>query len=255
VSAIAQSLVAHPAGFEFIPGVFQYSGGVRAASGHTIERYRFSRNLPLAEGFARIEALLAERNAPKAAFCACELRSPAPFTDEGFRDFNLHYAGVLKSWNMIDANGRNPVARSNLCPVHHPPAEPGFFAFSICLPAAEAGGGFVVSGSGEVPEGRASYRDHIIRKGDVSEAGLFEKTCFVLGEMERRLSLLGADWSATTGVQVYTEHALTPAMLAEMAKRGAAHAGLHWHLDRPPVVDIEFEMDCRRIATERLLHV
>jgi hypothetical protein len=35
-----------------------------------------------------------------------------------------------------------------------------------------------------------------------------------------------------------------------IADCGAAHAGLTWHLARPPVEGLEFEMDCRGVAAE-----
>ena len=75
-------------GYRFLPGVFQYSGGVAALSGHAIERVRFRTLLPLKQGFERIERLIAAAGRPPTAFCACELRSPAPFTEQGFRAFN-----------------------------------------------------------------------------------------------------------------------------------------------------------------------
>ena len=65
-----------PGGYRFIPGPFQYSGGVAAQPGFRIERARFARALPLAEGFAAVEAHLAALGRKPAAFCACELRSP-----------------------------------------------------------------------------------------------------------------------------------------------------------------------------------
>jgi hypothetical protein len=37
----------------------------------------------------------------------------------------------------------------------------------------------------------ANYRDHIVRLGDTSPAGLREKAHFVLDEMERRMGALG----------------------------------------------------------------
>jgi len=37
-----------PGGYRYIPGVFQYSGGVAAAPGHEIMRVRFHRPVPLA---------------------------------------------------------------------------------------------------------------------------------------------------------------------------------------------------------------
>ena len=64
-------------GYRFIPGPFQYSGGVAAEAGFRIERVRFARPVPLAQGFAAVEAHLARLGRPVTAFCACELRSPA----------------------------------------------------------------------------------------------------------------------------------------------------------------------------------
>jgi len=38
--------------YRFIPSVFQYSAGAAADDGYEIERVRFDRLVPLAEGFA-----------------------------------------------------------------------------------------------------------------------------------------------------------------------------------------------------------
>jgi len=75
-------------GYRYIPAVFQYSGGVAAEAGFRIERVRFRHPLPLARGFERVAEIISARGRPLSAFCACELRSPAPFTDAGFRAFN-----------------------------------------------------------------------------------------------------------------------------------------------------------------------
>jgi hypothetical protein len=75
----------------------------------------------------------------------------------------------------------------------------------------------------------------------------------VMGEMERRLAALGADWSKTTASQLYTVHDPHPFLADAIIKRGAARGGLTWHYCRPPVVDIEFEMDCRAVMSERVV--
>ena len=36
----------------------------------------------------------------------------------------------------------------------------------------------------------------------------------------------------------------------ELVRRGAARSGLTWHFARPPVIDLEYEMDCRRVLRE-----
>jgi len=92
-----------PAGnYRFIPAVFQYSSGAAADPGFEIERVRFDRLLPLAEGFARAANYIEAAGRPLTSFCACELRSPAAFTEDGFRIFNEHYVKTLAQWGVFD---------------------------------------------------------------------------------------------------------------------------------------------------------
>lgn len=241
-----------PGGYRFIKAVFQYSGGVAAMPGYRIVRVRFSRPVLMAEGFRRIEAILESAGRPLTAFCACELRSPAPFTEAGFRAFNELYADALKRWSILD-DGINPVARSNVCPAFRPPAEPSFVAFSYTERAETAEPSFIVAGSAEAPEGKNNYRDHVVRLGDISPQGLREKVRYVLDAMEARLGALGFQWRDTTAAQVYTVHDFHPMLADEIVVRGAAHGGLTWQYCRPPVVDLEYEMDCRGIFNERVV--
>jgi hypothetical protein len=249
---MAVTIDAPEAGFRFIPGVFQYSAGVAALPGFRIERARFADPVPVAEGWRRIAAHLDALGRPRGAFCACELRSPAPFTEAGFIAFNRAYAGVLAEWGLL-RDGRNPVARSNVCPEVDPPAEPAFHAFCYTVPEASVPSGFIVAGSGEVPEGKPNYRDHILAPGDTSTAGLRRKAHWVLGEMERRMAALGAGWAKATAVQAYTVHDLHPFLAEEIVRRGAARHGLTWQFCRPPVEGLDFEMDCRGVTLERVL--
>jgi hypothetical protein len=241
-----------PGGYRYIPAVFQYSGGVAALPGHAIRRVRFRKPVPLAEGFERIERIIRDARRPPTAFCACELRSPAPFTEDGFRDFNRAYVVPLSRWGIY-RDDQNPVARSNVCPAIDPPPEPSFYAFSFTVEARDAAPSFVVAGSGEAQEGRGSYGERTVRRGETSPDAMREKARFVLSEMERRLSLLGASWADTTATQVYTVHDLHPFLADEIVARGAAHAGLTWHLCRPPVAGLEYEMDCRGVGVEEVV--
>jgi len=241
-------------GFRFVKGVLPYSAGVAAQPGYSIRRARFNRVLPLTEGYAAIAAHLKAVGRPNTALCAAELRSPAPFTDEGFGEFNREYIKTLTDWKLY-RDGINPVARSNLAPAVGPPKVPGFYAFSYTVPAeaADPRKAFVIAGSGECPEGLANYRDHIVRKGDVSPAGLLEKARWVLGEQERRMAALGFTWADITATQVYTVHDIHPLLAGEFAARGADVGGITWHYVRPPVVDLEYEMDCRGLSRELVL--
>jgi hypothetical protein len=239
--------------YRFIPGVFQYSGGAAAHDGYAIERVRFHTPVPLKEGFVRIARIIGAAGRPLTAFCACELRSPAPFTEDGFRAFNQVYVVTLREWGLFDGTV-NPVARSNVCPEIAPPPEPSFHAFSYTVKAEKgARGSFVVAGSGEAREGGASYRERTVRRGEQGPDAMREKARFVLGEMERRLGVLGCGWADTTASQVYTVFDLHPFLADEIVRRGAARAGLTWHYCRPPVQDLDYEMDCRGVATERVV--
>jgi len=241
-------------GYRFICGVFPYSAGVASLPGMAIERMRWRKVVPLAEGFQAIAAHLERIGRPRTALCACELRSPAQFTDEQFASFNTRYVETLRAWNLF-RDGINPVARSNLVPVVRSPATEGFHAFSYTVPAPSPGApaDFIIAGSGEVPEGKANYRDHIIAKGDVSPAGLLRKLRWVLGEQERRLTALGHRWSDVTATQIYTEHDIHPFLVSELLARGADAGDIAWHHVRPPIVDLDFEMDCRSVALERVI--
>lgn len=245
--------VAFPAGgYRYIPGVFQYSAGVAADRGFRIERVTFRRPVPLRDGFERIGSYLRDNGRPLAAFCACELRSPEPMSEATFRAFNELYVGVLSDWGIV-ADNRNPVARSNVCPELDKPPEPSFHAFSFAVPADGAAPTFVIAGSGEVPEGKDNYRDHVVRPGDTSPDGLRAKADYVLGEMERRLASLGHGWADTTAVQVYTVHDLYPFLGDAIVARGAAPLGLTWQFCRPPVAGLDYEMDCRAVTVERVI--
>ena len=244
-------------GYRFIKGVYPYSAGVAPLAGFELERVRFHRPVPLSDGFTAIEAHLKTIARPLTAFCACELRSPAPFTEQGFADFNQEYVGKLVEWNLF-RSGINPVARSNVCPEIDKPATPSFHAFAYTVPTRNKGVGparpsFVVAGSGECPEGLSNYHDHIIRRNDISPDGLRAKAQWVLGEMERRMAALGFTWAQTTATQVYTVHDMHPFIADELVRRGAMAGGLTWYFTRPPVVDLDYEMDCRSVARELVL--
>ncbi|HVY15074.1 MAG TPA: hypothetical protein VHB27_07595 [Rhodopila sp.] len=239
-------------GYRYVPGPFQYSAGVSALPGFTIERARFTNPVPLADGFKRIETYLQAESLPLTAFCACELRSPAPFTDAGFIAFNREYCGTLERWGIF-ANDKNPVARSNVCPEIDKPAGPSFHAFSYVRPARGAAPSFVIAGSGEAREGTGPYKDKTVRHGETTPDAMLEKARFVLEVMQARMQAVGAAWADTTGVQVYTVYDVHPFLGAEIVARGAARHGLTWHFCRPPVIGLDYEMDCRSVVVERVL--
>jgi hypothetical protein len=242
-----------PAGnYRFIPAVFQYSSGAAADSGFEVERVRFDRLLPLAEGFAQAAKYMQAAGRPLTSFCACELRSPGAFTEDGFRKFNEHYVKTLAEWKIFDGTS-NPVARSNVCPEIDPPSEPSFYAFSFTRPGTGAAPSFVIAGGAELRGGSGTYPQRIVRYKDLSPDAMKEKVRFTVGSMEERLSEFGFGWKDTTAVQAYTVHDFHPVVADELVRRGAMRSGLTWHFARPPVVDLEYEMDCRRVARETVI--
>jgi len=242
-----------PGGYRFVPSVFQYSAGVAALPGHRIVRETFRDPVPVARGFELIEARLRSANSPLQGFCACELRSPGQFTDAGFRAFNEIYVVTLKKWGIMGDDDVNPVARSNVCPDVGAPPEPSFHAFSYVV--ADEGGAAqpsaVVSGGAEAREGSGPYAERIVRYEETGVDAIREKVVFVVDEMQRRLGLLGFEWRDCTAVQAYSVHDFHHTMAA-MAERSVLTKGLTWHYARPPVLGLEYEMDCRVVSEERV---
>jgi hypothetical protein len=249
---VAEAVDFTAGGYRFIPGGFQFSGGVAAAAGYEIKRFRFRSPVPLMDGFARIEKTIMGAGRPLTAFCACELRSPGQFTEQGFRAFNESYVVTLRKWGVFDGKV-NPVARSNVCPEIEPPAEPGFHAFSFTMPTAAAAASFVISGAAEARAGDASYRERIVRFGETGDDAMREKVRFVMDQITARLALFGTGWRDATAAQVYTIRDIHPFMVDEIVRRDAARAGLTWHYTRPPVRDLEFEVDCRSVRVEEVI--
>lgn len=237
-------------GYRYVRGPFQYSAGVAAEPGFAIRHVRFHRPVALAQGFQIIERHLTDAGRPTTAFCACELRSPAPFDDQGFIDFNRLYVGTLERWGIFK-DDENPVARSNVCPEIEKPDEPSFHAFSYTVPNTDTTGPtFVIAGSGEANEGAGSYSERTVCLGDTTASGMRRKALHVLGAMDTRMSALGVGWADSTVTQVYTVYDLYPFLADEIVTRGAATSGLTWFYARPPLDTLDYEMDVRGVRDE-----
>lgn len=244
-------------GYWFLRGMAPYSGGAIAAKGFEIEHARCHPALPLKDGFAAVRRHLNSLGRPLQALCGMELRSPKPFTFEGFARFNAGYIEILKSWDIFQ-DGMNPVARTNVAPEIAPPAEPALYGFSYTVPRKSAEkrwpASFVIAGAGELPEGSLRPED-IIRRGETSLEAIEAKARFVLALMEARLGELGARWGDVTALDVYTVHDIHPLLdkflVAKVA--GGSH-GLTWFYARPPILGIEFEIDLRACRREIVLH-
>jgi hypothetical protein len=242
-----------PGGYRCIPAVFQYSAGVAAEPGFELERARLRRPLPMSEAFAAVEAHLKSLGRPTTAFAQCELRSPDAVTDQGFIDFNKHYVQTLERWGLYK-DGVNPVARTNVCPMYHKPAQPSMYAFTYTVPVSESHAPtFMLAGGGDARPGSEPYKDRIVRLNDTSPEGLHEKVVFVIEEMESRLKALGFGWEQAVSTQVYTVQNIGHLVGEELARRGAIQGGMVWYYVRPPVIGLDYEMDVRGTARELII--
>jgi hypothetical protein len=111
----------------------------------------------------------------------------------------------------------------------------------------------VIAGGAESRGGEGSYAERTVRYRDLSPEGIKDKVRFTTREMETRLAEFGFTWKDTTAVQAYTIHDFHPVVADELVRRGASRSGLTWHFARPPVVDLEYEMDCRRVMRETVI--
>ncbi len=154
------------------------------------------------DGFALIDRHLRPEGRARAALCAIELRSPTPFSFEGFDAFNAGYRALLTEWKLL-VDGANPIARTNVAPLVGAPSEPSLYAFAYTIPGATPRPTFVVAGAGEMRE-RGVGVQGIVRHGETSPGAMREKAAHVMGVMRARLSGLDADWPDVTTVDVYT---------------------------------------------------
>lgn len=242
-------------GYRCLPGIAPYSCGVVSSPGFEIIHVTFQQPLPVREGFDCVATFLASEGRPKSALCAVSLRSPQPYRFAGFAEFNAEYAAILNSWGVFQGS-LNPVARTNVAPVVSPPSEPVLYGFGFTRPCSTTHAAtFVVAGAGELPEG-VLERGAIIALGDTSSNGIAAKAEFVARLIENRLNGLGVGWRVVSKVNVYTAHSLNSPW-PDWISRRVPLLGLHgvcWHFSRPPIEEIEFEMDVRGTRTELRFH-
>jgi hypothetical protein len=68
---------------------------------------------------------------------------------------------------------------------------------------------------------------------------------------------LGANGQHLSTIDVYTAHSLYPLIEGAIAEEIGAitQRGLQWFYARPPIIDIEFEMDMRGVQHERVIDI
>ena len=240
-------------GYRFLPGIEPFSSGAVAAPDYQVVHATLRAPIPWRDGFALIDRHLHAEGRPRAALCAIELRSPAPFSFDGFDAFNAGYRALLTEWKLL-VDGENPIARTNVAPVVGAPREPSLYGFGYTVPGAAARPTFIVAGAGEMRE-RGVGAEGIVRHGETSFDAMREKAAHVMGIMAARLQGLGVGWPDVTTIDIYTAQPIEPFLPnAVLGPAGpAAVHGVRWFLSRPPIVGLEYEMDLRGVAREILI--
>ena len=247
-------LINNPEGhYHFLKGIGPYSCGVIADPKFEIIRVVLRCPLPWRQGFDFIDAHLKQRGLSRTAFCAAELRSPAPVSFPGFAAFNDDYCSLLRDWGLF-VGDLNPVARTNVAPAYETRAQVELFAFSYAVSTGDSvQPTFIIAGAGEVRDGILEPQS-IVRPQQTDPEAMREKASYVMTVMEKRLDGLGARWDLVNGIDVYTVHNLEGLVEETILNRlgPARRHGLHYHKAHPPVQDIEFEMDMRGVRSQIL---
>jgi hypothetical protein len=173
---------------------------------------------------------------------------------EGFIAFNRGYCQVLQEWGLY-LDELNPLARTNVAPLVEPPETPMLYGFSHLLPCDKAvQPTFIIAGAGELLEGTLNS-EGIVRQGETDRDTMREKATYVVEVMEERLLGLGGTWDAVNRINIYTVHPISgivEEIVLPKLVAGKGH-GVHWYPSRPPIVDIEYEMDMRGVRQELYL--
>ena len=241
--------------YHFISGIAPFSSGVSAMQGYEIVHLTLKTPIPYRRGFDVIDKHLASLGRPRQALCAVELRSPSPFSFNGFDRFNQGYQDILADWELL-IDGYNPVARTNIIPFIKVPDEPSLYAFSYTVPNKDNRNytTFVLSGAGEMGKGKRSP-ERIVRYGETTPEALEEKALRVMEIMQLRMEGLSLSWAEVTAIDIYTVHpidTILPNVILKSVDKAAIH-GVRWYYSRPPIIGLEFEMDMRGITTDIVL--
>ena len=200
---------------------FQYSGGVAAEPGFRIERARFAPAFAAGRRFDAIEAYLGGSGRTPTAFCACELRSPAQFTEAGFVAFNRHYVERLAPGGSSATRSTRWRARMSARKSTRRRRRPSTPSATRCR--LMHGGGFVAAGSGEAREaapatpsassGAATSRPRRCATRRASSSTSWRSAW-------RRSASAGRDVTATQVYTVFDVHSLLPTSSSAVARPG-----------------------------------
>lgn len=252
---MSQLLVNNPhAGYRFLPCSDPFSFGVAANPGYQIQTSRMLVDVPWREGLEYVRDHLERHGLSRHDLCAIQLRCPKPLSVGAFGDFNAQYFELLVDWGII-VDGQNPVARTNVAPVVDPPKQIVLHAVSYVTPSSSSGT-FVISGGGELPH-RSLERERIVRVGETSPDAMREKANCVVRIMQTRLKRLEVDPSQISRIAVYSAYNWGEFFESQIIAglRIASQVGINWFHARPPVIDLDFEMDIHGIQKHDIIGI
>ena len=248
-------LIPNPQGhYHFLKGIDPYSCGVIADPGYEIYRATLREPVSWTHGFDRVDEWLESEDRDRSALCGIELRCPSPYSILGFKTFNQKYCEMLKEWDLY-VGDLNPIARTNVAPSYSPPLETTLHAFSYTVRAeGESDLTLVVAGAGELRDGILEEAN-LIRRGETDDDAMREKASYVMKVMEERMIALGGRWDMLNSINVYTVHPIDDLAQDVILNRvgPARRHGIHWYHSRPPIHEIEFEMDMHAVGRELII--
>ncbi len=240
--------------YRFLQGIEPYSCGVIADKNFELVRVTMPQSIKWENGFDKVFEYLIKESQSIHSLASIELRSPCVRSMTEFIEFNSNYINVISEFDLL-VKGLNPIARTNVVPASSSDSETTLHAFSYTRQIANRSfKSFVVAGAGEL-SGSALDSQDIIRYQDTSQDGLSEKVKCVRDVMTDRLIKLGVGWIDVTSTSIYTVHDVQSIIDKSLLPyiHTASRFGLQFFRARPPVIDIEFEMDTRGVHVETVL--
>ena len=239
-------LDAKPEGnYRYLPstGEIPFCSGVVADAGYEIVRATFESPVPWRRGYELIDGHLKALERPRQALCGLELRCAAPYTREGFMEFNGRYGEVLSEWGLYGGKvGTGSTARTNIAPAYHAPAEQVMVAFAYTVPSSTSQPTFIVSGAGAMG----------VAQGAATADDTREQVARIVDTLDERLKELGVSWNLTTAFIAYAPFDIEPSLRAEVVPKigPAVLNGIRWFPGEAPVVGVGNEMGTYGVIQE-----
>jgi hypothetical protein len=212
-----------------------FSGGIVADPGFDLVHAVFQRPVPLAFGLSTAIRCVEAAGRPATALAAFELRIPEPLSRADFDAFNAPYVERMAELGLRSGDDL-VTARTNVAPTVQAVAEPSLYAFTYTVPrSGRSGPAFRLSGATETRGGSPS-----------------ERLRSIVEELEGRMAELGVSWDDATAVNVYGATGAPADDIVGSFGSAALH-GISWFPSRPPIRDLDFEIDARGVGTEIVL--